>query len=64
MLDSFLLLNSINDAILILAQSKRATAQGATAVWAKVHNAEKYLNSQVGELLAPPPAEEVLSNAA
>jgi hypothetical protein len=64
MLDSFLILNSLNDAILILAQAKRATALGAAAVWEKVSHAEKHLNSQVGELLAPPPAEEVLPNAA
>jgi hypothetical protein len=64
MLDSFLILNSLNDAILILAKSKRETALGALAVWEKVSHAEKYLNLQVGELLAPPPDAEALPDAA
>jgi hypothetical protein len=65
MLDSLLLLNSLNDAITFLKTARAMTAGGSSEVWGKLYDAHKYLDKQVEELLAPPPVEEeVVANAA
>ena len=57
MLNSLLLLQSLQDAQRVLADARMTAAGSSSVVWMKIHNAQKYLDSQVVELLAPPPAD-------
>ena len=57
MLDSLLLLQSLSDAQTLLAKARYELAGKSTAIWTKVYNAQKHLDSQVAELLAAPGVE-------
>ena len=53
MLDSLLLLNSLNDSIRIIYEA-RLKLGPTNAIWVKLYNAQNHLDKQVAELLAPP----------
>jgi hypothetical protein len=45
-------LNNLNDAIIILKSLRLNSANGAAAVWNKLHNAIKHLDNQAASILA------------
>jgi hypothetical protein len=60
-MDTLILIESLDQAIRILAKAKAQTASGASAIYCKVLHAENHLNDQVKELLAdenPPVVED------
>lgn len=57
MLDSLLLLQSLQDAQQIFANARIELAGKSSVIWTKVYNSQKYLDAQVAELLAPPDEE-------
>jgi hypothetical protein len=56
-MDSLQLVNGMNDAIKLLTLTRCELATGAFRLWQLVSHAEKYLNSQIAELLAAPESE-------
>ena len=52
MLDSLLLLKSLEDAIRIIRSARVEVSGGSNAIWNKLHNSHDHLDKQIVELLS------------